>query len=184
MATASELLDRLEVLIEQMAAEVEESEEKSRRLLAEFSSFRRRAEIDKEGAERLGSDKAVRQLAELVDDCDRALSALPDDAPDLIRDGLLHLRKTTLERFASLGYRPLGERGDKFDPTLHEALSLEYVRGPDDRLVSVFRLGWQRDDGVVISPALVSVSRNDYVCPFGIKDCFGDCPGCTAEEGL
>ena len=176
------LFERLESIVEEMDEDCKAADTKSKRLLAEFSSFRRRSEIEKEEALALGADKAVAVLSELIDDCDRALAALPAETPALVTDGIAHLRKTALDRFVELGYQPVAEIGEIFNPRFHEALSLESGPGQEGEIVRIFRLGWRRQGGPVVRPALVAVCRGEYICPFGIAYCTGDCAGCAVEE--
>jgi len=65
-----------------------------------------------------------------------------------------------LRAFAALGLEELGEVGEKFDPSLHEALGQDATDEEikDDTITSVLEKGWRVGD-TIIRPAKVKVAH-------------------------
>jgi molecular chaperone GrpE len=160
---------------------------------ADFEAYRKRAARDLDQTRLRTRDETAALLVDIVDDCDRALRAIP--ATDFhIAGGIEQLRDRTIRHFAQLGLICFAEPGEMFDPTRHEAVSVETGPGPDGCIVEVHRRGWERvDDGTLVRTATVTVAKGsdsseptyrrrgtpEYICPFGSPGCRGDCLGCT-----
>jgi molecular chaperone GrpE len=145
--------------------------ELARRTKADFENYRRRAARDTQEAERRGKSALARDLLPALDNLERALRASGTD-PESARDeganaedggGLAHgVRLTyhdlrgTLERAGVESYDPKGER---FDPTLHEALATRAEEGTEAGIVLETVEKGYRLDGQVLRPARVVVSE-------------------------
>jgi molecular chaperone GrpE (heat shock protein) len=140
-------------------------------------------------ANRRGANEVVSQLVGIIDDCDQALAALPEDADEKIKEGISQLRDAAYQRFSLLGYESFGTSGDLFDPEHHDAVAVQKEEGQDGEILIVHRRGWRHKNGLV-RPAMVSVRQNNqaefsfraWECPFGVAGCEGDCLGCQAVE--
>jgi molecular chaperone GrpE len=145
--------------------------ELARRTKADFENYRRRAARDTQEAERRGKSALARDLVPALDNLERALRASGID-PESARDegataedggGLPHgVRLTyhdlrgTLERAGVESYDPKGER---FDPTWHEALATRAEEGTEAGIVLETVEKGYRLDGQVLRPARVVVSE-------------------------
>ena len=124
---------------------------------ADFDSFRRRARSEADRAYNKGRDEAASELLSLVDDCDRALELVSADTDaDQVAYGVKQMRERALRHFAALGYEPVGDIGETFDPHSHEAVSVEPGSGTDGTILRVHRRGWRRGDELVRA-AMVTV---------------------------
>lgn len=148
--------------------------ELARRARAEFENFRKRSAGQAAEAERRGRIAVARELLPALDNLDRALAAagIDSDRPSTVgeppseevtaRDALgegvaLVVRelRAGLERGGVHGFDPVGER---FDPTLHEAIATAQAEGSDAGLVlETLEQGYRIEDHV-IRPARVVVS--------------------------
>ena len=126
----------------------------AQRTQADFENYRRRAsrEISEAGARARAG--LVRELLPVVDNLERALASAPDDDPMasgvklVLTDLLAVLQRSGIESFA-----PDGER---FDPTLHEAISMR--EGEESGVVlDVVEKGYKHGD-TVLRPARVVVA--------------------------
>src|SRR6476620_680469 len=123
------------------------------RALADLENYRKRSAQE---VERRVSEQAERLLLdwiEAVDSVDRALGMQPSDG---LR-GVLEQMEAILAR---QGVERVGAAGDRFDPELHEAISVqESDEVPDRTVLDVARSGYRRGERV-LRPAQVVVSRN------------------------
>lgn len=131
------------------------------RLRADFANLKRRHRDELDTARSRGRDEIMLALAEVVDDCDRALAWLSSvAAPDQWRLGIEQLRDRAIQRFAGYGYQPFVPLGEIFDPTAHEAVGIDHTPGADGQITAVHRRGWRREDHLIV-PAAVVVRSGD-----------------------
>ena len=132
---------------------------------AEFdeSRLRIRREIAKD-IER-GRREILADLLDVVDNLDRALDAARSNtAPDRI-DTLLQgvelVRRQFLAKLEGFGVTRIESEGQKFDPTLHDAVSAVPAATPDQdgTIVGVVRHGYRIGDDV-LRPAAVAVAQS------------------------
>jgi len=137
-------------------AELAEMEDRFKRALADLENYRKRSarELERLVAER--GDAALAEWLEVVDGVERALRQKPENPLyDGLRAVLDHMEAT----LARQGVRRIGEVGERFDPTQHEAIEVrETAEVPDRTVVDVLRSGYARHDRV-LRPAQVAVAR-------------------------
>ncbi|MEU4190337.1 nucleotide exchange factor GrpE [Kribbella sp. NPDC026611] len=123
------------------------------RLQAEYVNYKRRVDRDREAARELVIGSVLTELLGILDDVGRAR-----EAGEL--DGAFKAVAESLERVTEkLGLVKFGEKGDAFDPRIHEALLHNYsdeVDGPTATMIMQpgYRLGER-----VLRPARVAVSE-------------------------
>jgi hypothetical protein len=105
-------------------------------------------------------------LVDMVDICDHALAALEGmDAPEAIAGGIAAARDQLVAQFEKIGLESVFPLGERFDPMVHEAVSVESCTGQDkDGFVCrVHRRGWLHE-GQVVRAAVVSVFQAVVIC--------------------
>lgn len=152
--------DQLSAQIESLQAESDAHRDKWLRAMAELENFRKRTRRDFESSINLAKASVFRQLLEVVDNFERALDSVDQEAESaelvkgviLIRDQLLRvLRDNNVHRIEA--------RGQIFDPNLHEAVSqIETEDVPSEHVAQVVQEGYQLGD-MVLRPAVVVVAR-------------------------
>jgi molecular chaperone GrpE len=129
----------------------------AQRTQADFDNFRRRAAREAAAAGARAKAGLVRELLPALDNLERAL-AVAGEADDGLAGGVRMVHQElvgALERSGVAAYEPSGER---FDPTVHEALSTRPADGSDPGVVvEVVEKGYRLDD-TVLRPARVIVS--------------------------
>jgi molecular chaperone GrpE len=139
-----------------LAAELDQMEDRYKRSLADLDNYRKRSARDLDRLVTDRGDAILRDWLEVVDGVERALLLGPDDP---IFDGMravLDQMEATLGRH---GVSRIDALGEPFDPTRHEATSVrETDEAPDLTVVDVARSGYARDDRV-LRPAEVVVAR-------------------------
>jgi len=144
---------------EQLETEFQELNDKYMRLYAEFETYKRRVNKDKEELIRYGNESLLHELLPIIDSLELALKHASDDVSEGIVQGveitLKELNKT-LEKF---GLRPIEADGRPFDPSVHHAMT-QAVRDDveDNTVVEEFRKGYMLKEKV-LRPSLVAVSK-------------------------
>jgi molecular chaperone GrpE len=153
----SEVARDLDALLADVKRERDEYLDLAQRAKADFENYRKRATRESAEAERRGKAALARQLVPSIDNLERALSAAEKGSEvargvELVHDEL----RATLARAGVESYDPTGER---FDPTVHEAISTRAADGVEaGTVVETLERGY-RLDGQVMRPARVVVSE-------------------------
>ena len=125
-----------------------------RRLTAEYANYRKRTEANAELERKRAAATTVALLLPVLDDLDRA-----EQHGDLVEGSpfatIAHKLRASLER---LGLESFGEKGDPFDPQIHEAIAQVPVPGTESHTVlDVIERGYRIGD-VELRPAKVAVA--------------------------
>jgi molecular chaperone GrpE len=136
-----------------LSDELARSEERYKRAVADLDNYRKRTARDLDRHRIEIRDELSRDWLEVIDSVERALRTAPED------EGLLAILEQMEGVLARLGVRRIGAVGERFDPELHEAISVRESDEVDDRTVlDVARSGFAIGDRV-LRPAQVVVSR-------------------------
>lgn len=156
--TAEEVVEEVaEPTVEEtLTAELNETKDKLLRVMAEYDNFRKRSQKEKEMA--YGDTKAS-TIAEFLPVYDNFMRAMNAEATDLdsFKKGIEMIFNQYGETFKKLGVESFGEKGETFDPNIHNAV----MHGEDDTLPEnsisdIFSTGYKMGDRV-IRPAIVKV---------------------------
>ena len=129
----------------------------------EESRLRLRREIGKD-IERARRE-ILAELLDVVDNLDRAIDAAKTrsaaDRVDTLLQGVEMVRQQFLAKLEGFGVRRIVSEGQKFDPTLHEAVTAVPASTPDQdgTIVGVVRHGYRIGDDV-LRPAAVAVAQS------------------------
>jgi molecular chaperone GrpE len=146
-----------EKLLADAHQEKEEYLELARRTKADFENFRKRAAQQAQEAQLRGKIDVAREVIDAVDNLERALEAADGDGHAL-RDGVEMVLGGLRETLKRNGVEPVDPKGEKFDPTQHEALSTQPVEGTESGVVvEVLQKGYALG-GQLVRPARVVVS--------------------------
>jgi molecular chaperone GrpE len=145
-----------EKLLQDAHRERDEYLELARRTKADFENFRKRVAGDVQAAQARGRVEVAREVIEAVDNLERALEAGDDGAG--LREGVEMVLGGLRETLTRNGIEAVDPKGERFDPTLHEALSTQPVDGTESGVVvEVMQKGYRLEDQLV-RPARVVVS--------------------------
>jgi molecular chaperone GrpE len=151
----------VEADFEKLLADAEQQKEEylelARRTKADFENFRKRAAAQVQEAQIRGKIEVAREVIDAVDNLERALEAA-DGAGESLRSGVEMVLGGLRETLKRNGVEAVDPKGDKFDPTKHEALSTQPVEGTESGVVvEVLQKGYALGDQLV-RPARVVVS--------------------------
>ena len=141
-----------EKLTEELAAE----HDRLLRVMAEYDNFRKRSQKEKEQA--YGDTKAstIGEFLPVYDNFMRAMSAEATDL-DSFKKGIEMIFNQYGETLKKLGVEAFGEKGEEFDPNIHNAVMHgEDENLPENSISDVFSTGYKMGDRV-IRPAIVKV---------------------------
>ncbi len=127
------------------------------RLAAEFDNFRKRTVKEKEASYGLGRADAVAKILPVYDNLERALNQPTEDTA--YKKGV-ELTMTELVKILNgLGVEIFGEKGEAFDPNLHNAvMHIDDESLEENTISQVFQKGFQIG-GKVVRFAMVQVAN-------------------------
>jgi molecular chaperone GrpE len=146
--------DDLAILDEAERDLVAEYRDRAARAEAELKNFRTRVERDRAANREVVIAEVLRNLLPAVDDLDRA-----EAHGDLVDGSPLALVAAKLRAgFEKYGLHKVGEKGETFDPKLHEAIAQVYSKDVSVNTVAeVIESGYALGDRL-LRPAKVAVS--------------------------
>jgi molecular chaperone GrpE len=130
--------------------------ELARRTQADFENYRKRTAKDLSAAGARAKLGLVRDLLPVVDNLERALESA--ESQDGLAEGVRLVLTDLQGVLAREGVKAVEPAGERFDPTVHEALSTRPEDGADPGVVlDVVQKGYRMGD-TVVRPARVVVS--------------------------
>ena len=144
--------------IEELRRQAEDNWGQYLRAVAEIDNLRKRNARELENARKYGAEKLAQALLPVRDSIEAALASA--DTVDVAT--LLEGERATLrlldEALSLAGIREIDPQGEAFDPTRHEAMTLQQTREvPPDSVVMVIQKGYELNDRL-LRPARVVVS--------------------------
>jgi molecular chaperone GrpE len=135
----------------------------AKRTKADFENFRKRMTAEVQAANARGKSEVIREVVPVLDDLERAIQAAgldPEgDSDDGLAHGVLLVFRSLRDSLSRNGIEAVDPKGEKFDPTAHEALSTQPVEGTESGMVvEVLQKGYRLGDQLV-RPARVVVSE-------------------------
>ncbi len=145
---SAELLNSLKEKLESQKAEIDEKEDRIKRLMAEFDNFKKRSAKEREGLyNTLVSDIAI-SLLPVIDNLEKAVSVKTED--NNYKIGVELVLKQFKDVLKSNGINEIEAVGKTFDPELHEAVST--VDDPElgsQEIKEEYRKGYKIGDKVI-----------------------------------
>ena len=118
------------------------------RLAAEFDNFRKRTVKEKEQSYGNGKADAVAKMLPVYDNLERALNQPTEDTA--YKKGVELTMNELVKIFTSLGVEIFGEKGDAFDPNLHNAvMHVDDDTLEENTISQVFQKGFKIGDKIV-----------------------------------
>ena len=128
--------------------------EKHLRLAADLENIRRRSYQEVEMKVTYAVTNFARDLLEISDNFERAISAQDGQIPE----GILQIKRQLENALEKQGITAFSSPGERFDPTLHEAIAYVPSDEPEGTVIDEVSRGYTRNDRV-IRCAKVTVSK-------------------------
>ncbi len=140
-------VEELAQTVEALRAEIAEKDDRYLRMAAEYDNYRRRSRDEKLAAYDGALADTVSSLLPILDNLERA--AMYEDG-EQIKDGLRMIEKSVADALGSLGVSAYGERGEGFDPNLHNAvMHVEDETLGENEIAEVFQRGYKKGDKII-----------------------------------
>ena len=118
------------------------------RLAAEYDNFRKRTVKEKEASYGNGRADAVAKMLPVYDNLERALNHPTEDAA--YKKGVEMTMNELVKIFTNLGVEIFGEKGETFDPNLHNAvMHIDDENLAENTISMVFQKGFKLGDKVI-----------------------------------
>lgn len=144
--------------LEKTEAQLKEANDKFLRTLAEYDNYRKRSQKEKEQAYNDSKASVLSELLPVMDNFDRAASN-KDASEEDYKKGIDMIFNQFNDIFKKMGVEPFGEKGEQFDPNIHNAvMHIDDENEEDNVIVDVFTKGYKLGERV-LRPAIVKVAN-------------------------
>ncbi len=138
-------------------SEMEELEDRYKRLLAEFENFKKRSSKERETLFNMVTGEVILKMLPIMDNLEKAAAAKTEDKD--YQEGVNMVVKQFAGELEKFGLKEIETIGKRFDPELHEAVShIDDSAKGEQEIVEEYRKGYQIGNKVV-RHALVVVAN-------------------------
>lgn len=136
----------------------EENWEQLLRTKAEMENLRRRTQKDLESAHKFALEKFVNELLPIMDGMEMGLN-VEEASVDSLKQGMELTINMLSSAFNKFNISAIDPQGEKFDPELHQAMSMQPTDDVEpNTVIAVMQKGYTLNDRLV-RPAMVMVSK-------------------------
>ena len=160
--------EQLLVEFEEAKAALEKAEQKANenyelalRAKADSENVKRRLEKDLSNAHKFGIEKFAQELLPVLDSLEMGLAAMSEEGASIEKfiEGSEMTHKMFLTAVEKSGVEVVSPQGDKFNPDLHQAMSIQENDGvPPNSVIAVVQKGYTINERL-LRPAMVIVSK-------------------------
>ena len=135
--------------LQEMGEKLADAQDKYVRLYSEYENYRKRTNMEKADLIINGSKDMIKAILPVVDDMERALSAMADD--EGAKEGVQLIFNKLMNILSQKGLKPIEAKGQKFDENLHEAVTQfpAVDEGQKGTVVDVVEKGYYLNDKVL-----------------------------------
>ena len=129
------------------------------RLAADFDNYRKRQAQEKEGLIKYGTENALKQLLEVLDNFERGHKALESvEDCEKVKESFDLVHKQVCEVLTKMGLEEIKAIGEDFDPNFHEAvMQTPTSEHKEHTVIAELQKGYKMGDKV-LRPTLVNVA--------------------------
>lgn len=143
---------------DKLTKELAAAKEAHIRTLAEYDNYRKRSTKEKQAAYGDAKADCIKELLPMMDNFERALAAEATDVEGF-KKGVEMIFKSFGDVLSKLGVEAFGEKGEKFDPNIHNGvMHVEDEELPENSVAEVFSKGYKLGDRI-LRPAMVKVAN-------------------------
>jgi molecular chaperone GrpE len=147
----------LQSQVDELQKQLKEKDAKYLYLYAEFENFKKRAEKDRDSMRKFGWESIAKDLLQVADHLELALSHVPAGTDKGLIQGLNMVLGQFRGAMEKQGVQMLKSLGQPFDPNFHEAVSQEASDKPAGTVIQEHGQGYTLH-GRLLRPARVVVS--------------------------
>lgn len=156
-------IESLQKQLDEATAQLAAKDEEVLRVAAEGVNFQKRLQRDLDNTRKFSNDKIIKAMIPVMDSFDKALEVIDDENCEVTSEAMIEGTQNTQKIFAKVladnGIETINPIGEKFDPEMHEAMSM--VPSPEhekNTIVNVFQKGYLLN-GRVVRAAMVVVAQ-------------------------
>lgn len=154
-----EAAETVETNEEQLQKALDEKNDQFLRLYAEYDNFRKRSQKEKQDIYSSSRADVIKDLLPILDNFDRAANNTEGSYEDY-KKGIDLIFNQFVEVLTKNGVESYGERGETFDPNIHNAvMTVEDEELGENQIASVFSKGYKLGDRI-IREAVVTVANS------------------------
>jgi molecular chaperone GrpE len=129
------------------------------RLAADFENFRKRQAQEKEALIKYGTETALTNLLEVLDNFERGEKTLENtDDIEKVKESFNLIHKQVFDSLAKMGLEEIKAIGEEFDPNFHEAvMQTPTDEHPEHTVIAELQKGYKLGDKV-LRPTMVNVA--------------------------
>ncbi len=140
--------DERDAIIEELNKKLLEANDKYLRTVAEYDNFRKRSQKEKEAIFSDSKTDIIGKFLPVIDNFERAASAETD--LESYKKGIEMTVNQLLDVFKSLGVEAYGEKGEEFDPNIHNGVMHVDDETLGENVISdVYMKGYKIGDKVI-----------------------------------
>ena len=145
---AESTADERDAVIEELNKKLLEANDKYLRTVAEYDNFRKRSQKEKEAIFSDSKTDIIGKFLPVIDNFERAASAETD--LESYKKGSEMTVNQLLDVFKSLGVEAYGEKGEEFDPNIHNGVMHVDDESLGENVISdVYMKGYKLGDKVI-----------------------------------
>jgi len=157
------------------AAERDEFLEKLQRTAAEFANYQKRVQRERSDAARYASQDFATRMLPVLDHLELAVRSAEKSreagAGGKLLEGVKLVERQFEKALADNDVKPIDAEGQRFDPSLHEAISRqERTDVPEGTIVEVVRRGYKLHDRVIRPAQVIIAMRGEAAAGAGSDD--------------
>lgn len=154
-----ETAEPVETKEEQLQKALDEKNDQFLRLYAEYDNFRKRSQKEKQDIYSSSKADVIKDLLPILDNFDRAANNTEGSYEDY-KKGIDLIFNQFVEMLTKNGVESYGERGETFDPNIHNAvMTVEDDELGENQIAAVFSKGYKLGDKIV-REAVVTVANS------------------------
>ena len=143
--------------MEELQKQIDEKDDKYKRLQAEYSNYMRRTQQEKETIGLFANEKIINELLPVLDSMERAIDACTDKEDDMYK-GIELVHKQLIGCLQKFGVEEIEALNEEFNPHLHLAVMQENVEDVEpNKVIMVMQKGYKLKTKV-LRPVMVKVS--------------------------
>lgn len=133
---------------EKLRKELADANDKWLRTLAEYENFRKRSQKEKEAIYADSKSDIAAKFLPVLDNFERAAASAEDF--EGYKKGIEMIVKQLLDVFSAMGIESYGEKGEVFDPNIHNGvMHIDDGELPENSIAEVFMKGYKLGEKVI-----------------------------------
>ena len=148
-------LEKTKAELEKTKKDLAAANDKYLRMIAEYDNYRKRSQKEKESTYTEAYGDALTAILPVIDNLERALAYSEGET---LTEGVKMTLKQFEDTMERLGMKAYGERGEEFDPRIHNAImQTEDPELGENRIAAVMQKGYCKGEKI-IRHAMVTVT--------------------------